>query len=82
MKKKIFIISLFVFLFSSNFINVEAIPSPTTQFYVNDYANILNKETEEYIINQSANLDQKTKAQIVVVTVENLEGKDIETYAT
>lgn len=60
---------------------VLALVSPTKEFYVNDYANVLTKETEEHIINQNVALNNKTGAQIVVVTVNSLEGKDIETYA-
>ena len=57
-------------------------PNPTSEFYVNDYADILSDETEEYIVNHSNALNEKTKAQIVVVTVDNLGGRDIESYAT
>lgn len=63
-------------------INVYALPKPTNEFYVNDYAGILSNTTEKYIIEKSAYLASKTKAQIVVVTVPNLDGRDIESYAT
>ena len=62
--------------------NALALVKPSEEFYVNDYADILNEETEDYIINHSKSLAQQTKAQIVVVTVKNLEGKDLESYAT
>ncbi|MDR1988378.1 MAG: TPM domain-containing protein [Candidatus Peribacteria bacterium] len=52
---------------------IYAIVNPTKEFYVNDYANILNNETKNYIIEKSKELELQTKAQIVVVTVENLE---------
>ena len=51
-------------------------------FYVQDNANILSSSTEEYIINKSEYLAKKTKTQIVVVTVKNLEGNTLEEFAT
>ena len=54
----------------------------TSAFYVNDYANILSHETEDYIIDHSKSLYNKTGAQIVVVTVPSLDGVSIEEYAT
>lgn len=59
-----------------------AIVPKTTEFYVNDSANLLFNDTEKYIINMNKALEDKTGAQIVVVTVKNLEGKSIEDYAT
>ena len=51
MKRRIIVINLFLFLSFFSFINAYALPSPTSEFYVNDYANILSDETEEYIVN-------------------------------
>ena len=62
--------------------NVKAIVSPTNNFYINDYANILSSETEEYILNKSVALNNVDGTQIVVVTVKNLEGMSLENYAT
>lgn len=74
-----------IFTFLISFIlcssNVLAIVKPTDQFYVNDYANILSSETESYIINMSEKLCKVDGTQIVVVTVNNLEGETIESYA-
>lgn len=72
---------LILFLLCISFIpNIKALVSPTDEFYVNDYANILSEETENYIINKSEQLDNLDDTQIVVVTVQNLEGLDIESY--
>ena len=59
-----------------------AMPQMTERFYVNDAANILSAETEDFIFENSKNLDTATGAQIVVVTVPDLEGRDLESYAT
>ena len=58
-----------------------SIPKPTSNFYVGDFADILSEETEQTIMNTSVPLAEATGAQIVVVTVDSLEGKDIESYA-
>ena len=62
--------------------SVKAIVKPTSDFYINDYANILSYETEEYILNRSVALNNADGTQIVVVTVPNLEGMTLESYAT
>lgn len=54
----------------------------TSVFYVNDYANILSVEVKNYIISSNLDLNNKTGAQIVVVTVPSLNGQTIEEYAT
>ena len=54
---------------------------PTAEFYVADYANVISDDTTKYIIEINDNLYEKTGAQIVVVTVDFLDGMDIENYA-
>ena len=56
--------------------------SPDETFYVYDGAQVLSDETERYIIDSSWELDQKTGAQIVVVTIPSLDGQSLEEYAT
>ena len=53
----------------------------TSEYYINDYAQVLTPETKEYILNNSNALCEKTKAQIVVVTINSLEGRDISEYS-
>ena len=72
---------ILIFLFIAFIPNVKAIVSPTKDFYVNDYANILSSETKQYIMNKSIQLNNVDGTQIVVVTVPNLEGYSIEDYA-
>ena len=57
------------------------IVQPTDQFYVGDYANVINSDTEQYIVAQNEILEEKTGAQVVVVTVDFTGGMDIEDYA-
>ena len=49
--------------------------------YVNDYANIISSNDEEYIIQKSKELNGADGTQIVVVTVPSLDGMPIEDYA-
>ena len=80
MKKYIyFLVSILLLLCP---LNTFAVVSPTDKFYVNDYASILSSDTEEYIFEHSKNLNDKTKAQIVVVTIPSLNGDSLEEYAT
>jgi len=79
-KAKIFLIILIFLLLITSY--SFAIVKPTTNFYVNDYANLLSSETENYIMSINQTSNSKTKAQVVVVTVENLEGNSLEEYAT
>lgn len=57
-------------------------PMPTASGYVNDYAGILDSSTEQKITSIGRDLDNKTNAQIVVVTLNKLpENTTIEEYA-
>ena len=78
--KIVFLIIFLLTLFLTS--NVYAVVNPTSNFYVNDYADLLSSETEDYIMSINRNLNYQTKAQVVVVTVENLEGNSLEEYAT
>ncbi len=58
-----------------------AAPDHIADFYVNDYADILSTEAEEKIVAIGDDLCDETKAQVVVLTVESLEGQDISEYS-
>ena len=49
--------------------------------YVNDFAHVLDQTTVAQLDNICLQLDQKAKAQIAVVTINTLDGADIEGYA-
>ena len=48
---------------------------------MNDFASILDSQTINDVTNIITELEAKTTAEIVVVTVENLQGISIEEYA-
>ena len=81
-KKFIIIFSIFILLFNLIISKSFAIVPQSYDFYVNDTANVLSEDTEKYIIDINKKLYEKTGAQIVVVTVNNLEEKSIEEYST
>lgn len=54
--------------------------SPTDSFFVNDYAYVLSKSTEQHIMDVSVPLAEETGAQVVVLTVDSLDGMSIEDY--
>ena len=56
-------------------------PKPTDNFFVNDFADILSSEQEAQLQSMGVNLYNASKAQVVVVTVDSLDGKDIDSYA-
>lgn len=58
-----------------------ALVDATDKFYVNDYGKVLSQKDETFIYENSKKLYEKTKAQIVVVTVKDLEGQDVNSYA-
>ena len=60
---------------------VFAIPKPTPEFYCNDFANVLSEKTRREIIDTGEQMRRDNGVQIVVTTVNNMEGKDIETYS-
>lgn len=63
-------------------INAESYPSPTEDFYVGDFADLISADTERNIVNHGVALADSTGAQIVVVTVESTGGQSANTYAT
>src|SRR5450755_319796 len=49
--------------------------------YVNDFAHVLDQNTIAQLDNVCQQLDQKAHAQVAVVTVNSLDGSDIDSYA-
>lgn len=59
----------------------SSFPKPTNNFFVNDFADVLSLDQEAKIQAQGVNLYNASKAQVVLVTVDSLEGSDIDSYA-
>ena len=56
------------------------LPSPSDDFYVNDFANVLSEEAEQHILDINDRLQPETGAQIVVVSVDFLGRLNSEEY--
>lgn len=80
-KRKIIVLFLILIFFVFTH-RAFAMVKPKPEFYVNDYANILSSDTKSYIIQTGKSLQKQTGAQIVVVTIPNLEGGALEDYST
>ena len=55
--------------------------APTEQFYVADYADVIDEATEQLIVEKAAKLCEENGAQVVVVTVDFIGESTIEEYA-
>lgn len=55
-------------------------PSPTAVFFVNDFANVLSQDVENKIASIGKELENKTGAQVVLVTINTLGDQDIDSY--
>ena len=70
-------ISSFTCIFAS-----VTIPDATSDFYVNDFANVFTDEEENTLMNNAVKLATETDGvQVVVSTIESLEGDTVENYA-
>ena len=83
MRKRKFLIGclIFVIVGLAIFNKSRAVVSQTSDFYVNDSAGVLDNSLKNYIISTNKSLYSQTGAQIVVVTVNSLDGDAIEDYA-
>ncbi|HOJ40745.1 MAG TPA: TPM domain-containing protein, partial [bacterium] len=49
--------------------------------FINDYVGLLSPEEKEKLENQAAGIEKKTTAEVAVVIVKELEGRNLEEYA-
>lgn len=59
----------------------EPLPSATERFFINDFADVMTDADEQTVYEAGVRLYQKTEAQVVLVTVDTLGGRDLESYA-
>lgn len=80
------LIVLIFFTMSLGIVAVQAsepkVPNPTPEFYCNDFANILNADTERDITDLGESTYESTDGgQVVFVSIDTLKGSTIEEYA-
>ncbi|MDR3209497.1 MAG: TPM domain-containing protein, partial [Oscillospiraceae bacterium] len=82
--KKFFSLTLAALLILGTALPALAVVARTEDFYVADYANVLTAKTKDDIMRANADPDGIVAlcegAQIVVVTIEYLDGMDSEEY--
>lgn len=81
MKKKILFI-IIMLLTSLTLVKALKVEDVKVKNYANDYSDVLSSELEEYINSKGKQLEDASGAQIVVVTIPSLEGRDLESFAT
>lgn len=75
------VLSVFMLLPAAILAQAKIPPVPSASFYVQDYAKVLSAGTRDAVHKAGEAVRQKTKAQVVVVTVKTLDGVPIEEYA-
>jgi uncharacterized protein len=60
---------------------LSIVPPQSTSQRVHDFANLLSPEQRQSLENLSREVDQKTTAEMVIVTVNSLDGQPVEKYA-
>jgi len=68
-------------LVTSTFARAESVSQLQPTGYVNDFARVLDPGTKAQIEDICRQVDEKAQAQIALVTVNTLDGSDIESYA-
>ncbi len=79
--KGFFIITLLLSLLLSFSAFAIDLPEPTSNFFVNDFADVIDSEAEDELMAIGASLYKQTTAQVVVVTVDSLDGYEVGEYA-
>jgi uncharacterized protein len=79
--KAVVIILIALFIYPASVRAGADYPDPTPGFFVNDFAGVLSQSTEEKILGIGKQLEDETSAQVAAVTVNSLEGQDIDSYA-
>ena len=79
--KQIFMTIVLMIIISNKLFAAEIPTAPTKNIYVADYAKMIDESDKNEILKLGEELDKKFKAQIVIVTIESLDGLNIEEYA-
>jgi len=85
MKKRLFLLCLLACtLCLSACGSTPEVPEPTKEFYVNDYANVIDQATRDRIVDMGSRLQKLNGAhgaQVVVLTVKSLNNRTLEEYS-
>jgi len=67
--------------FAATLCHAEPVSQLHPSNYINDFAHVLSSETTAELNDIGGQLDHKAHAQIAVVTINTLDGRDVESYA-
>ncbi|MBQ4572532.1 MAG: TPM domain-containing protein [Clostridia bacterium] len=82
MKKVFALFCAIILIFSLSFSSFAiSLPEPTNDFFVNDFVNIIDEDDDAEIMKIGADLYEQTTAQIIIVTIDSLDGYDVDEYA-
>ncbi len=83
MKKivKFIVVTLVLSLTFTIFAAAINLPQPTSNFFVNDFANVIDDDVENELQSIGVSLYNQTTAQVIVVTLDSLDGYDVNEYA-
>lgn len=76
-----FLAAFLILLFSLCAYAKTEIPAPTSQFFINDYANVIDKETENYIFERGKAYNENGGPQVVVLTMPSIGGEAVEDFS-
>lgn len=57
------------------------IPEPTDRFFINDFADVIDDETEQYIFDEGKAYNGNGGPQIVVLTMQSIDGYSVEDFS-
>lgn len=80
MLRKLISINVILICFVYNVFAME-IPDATEKFYVNDFADVLSSDTENMITGSGQRMYKEKGMQIVVTTIQSLNGEALEEYS-
>lgn len=72
-----------IFVLALNFSALAkvSVPTPTREFFVNDFANVIDAETERYIYEKGAEYNNGGGPQIVALTMDSIGGGSVEEFS-
>lgn len=76
-----FAVAPLLFLLLTAVVHAEPVAQLHPTGYVNDFAHVLDQNTVAQMEGVCLQIDQKAHAQIAVVTINSLDGSDVESYA-
>ena len=57
------------------------IPKPTSEFFINDFADVIDSETEQYIFEKGKEYNNGGGPQVVVLTMPSINGDSVEDFS-